>query len=222
MTTRPDLSVIMPLYNAEQSVAESIRSVLDHADGLLELIVVDDGSTDTGPAIASTFGDPVRVIHQANAGQAVARNHGIAEARGDLIGFLDADDLWVAGTPDPRRASLADPEVDIAQGWVQEVAGGRPLTNRPPGAAGQVGTMLARRSVFTEIGGFDPAAVPSEDIEWFLRVRDAGAVIAVVPAVVVHYRRDRAKHVATHEQSKADLSGFVRASLARRRAAAPD
>ena len=80
--SRPDLSVVMPLYNAGPWVTEAIESVLARADGLLELIVVDDGSTDDGPAIASSYGEPVRVLSQANTGPSAARNAAIAIARG--------------------------------------------------------------------------------------------------------------------------------------------
>ena len=98
-----DLTVVMPLHNAAPWVGDAIASVLANADGLLELIVVDDGSTDDGAAIAERFGPPVRVVRQPMPGPSAARNAGIAQARGTLVGFLDADDLWVAG----RRIRVA-------------------------------------------------------------------------------------------------------------------
>ena len=77
-----DLSVVIPLYEAGPWVRDAIASVLERADGLREIVVVDDGSTDDGPEIARSFGDPVRVLSQANAGPAAARNAGIAAATG--------------------------------------------------------------------------------------------------------------------------------------------
>ena len=83
-----DLSVVMPLHNGAPWVAEAIASVLEHADGLLELIVVDDGSTDDGPDIARSFGDPVRVVAQEQQGCSGARNRGLLERKGSPVRLL--------------------------------------------------------------------------------------------------------------------------------------
>ncbi len=96
-----DVSVIMPAYNTEQYIGEAIASVLESADRLLELIVVDDGSTDGTAAIAESFGEPVRVIRQENRGPSAARNVAMAAARGTYLGFLDSDDIWAADAPGP-------------------------------------------------------------------------------------------------------------------------
>lgn len=98
MKLMPKLSVIITAYNYGHMLTESIDSVLnqDYAD--FELIVIDDGSTDDTPNVASRYGDRVRYIRQNHAGIAVARNTGIAAAKGDLIAFQDADDLWTPNT----------------------------------------------------------------------------------------------------------------------------
>jgi hypothetical protein len=91
--TAPSISVITPCYNGGKYLRETIESVLAQTYPPLEMIVVDDGSTDDSAAIAESFGPPVRVIRQTNQGESAARNRGIAEARGDYLHFLDADDL---------------------------------------------------------------------------------------------------------------------------------
>lgn len=91
----PLVSIIIPAYNRENTVAETIRSVQDQTYKNLELIVVDDGSTDKTYEVLKDFGDTIKIIRQANAGVSAARNTGIKEAKGEIITFLDSDDLWL-------------------------------------------------------------------------------------------------------------------------------
>lgn len=90
------VSVIIPCFNSENYIHESITSVLDQTYPADEVIVVDDGSTDNTAKIAHSFGPPVRVIQKTNEGPSIARNIGIENSKGDFIAFLDSDDLWDA------------------------------------------------------------------------------------------------------------------------------
>jgi len=88
-------SIVIPLYNKEATIARAIQSVLNQTVQDFEIVIVNDGSTDKGPDIVSAIKDSrIRLIHQENQGVSAARNKGIAEAKYDLIAFLDADDEW--------------------------------------------------------------------------------------------------------------------------------
>ena len=215
-----DLSVVMPLYNSGPWVAEAIESVLGNADGLLELIVVDDGSTDDGPAIARTYGDPVTVLSQANAGPSAARNAALAIARGDLIGFLDADDIWVAGSPDPRRAALSDPGVDLVMGWLQPVTGD-PLRPCHSPIASSLSAWLVRAHLFARHGLLDESLRRGEDLDWLARVRGTGARMEAVDDIVVHYRRRPGSQTYEMDDWRQGVLHAARAALLRGRGEKP-
>ena len=106
------VSVVIPCYNAAPYISDTIKSVLGQTRAVDEVIIVDDGSTDASAYIAGSFGYPVRVIRQANRGVSGARNRGVKEAEGDVIAFLDADDLWHPEKIEHQLAYLDDhPEV---------------------------------------------------------------------------------------------------------------
>lgn len=90
------ISIIIPLYNKERYILSTIDSILAQTYKDYEVVIIDDGSTDNGPKIVRQLKNPkIRVITQENAGVSAARNHGIIEAKGELICFLDADDIWM-------------------------------------------------------------------------------------------------------------------------------
>ncbi|MBL8821547.1 MAG: glycosyltransferase family 2 protein [Planctomycetia bacterium] len=101
--SNPTVSVVIPCYNGAKFLRETLDSVLAQTYPVLEVLVIDDGSTDDSAAIAESYGSPIRVIRQPNQGESVARNRGIDEAIGDWIAFLDADDTWL---PDKNRKQL--------------------------------------------------------------------------------------------------------------------
>ena len=108
----PTVSVIMAAYNHAGYIAQAITSVLSQSWQDLELIVIDDGSTDRTREVVAGFADPVRYIYQENQGQGGARNTGIAHARGEFISFLDDDDLWLPDCLETVMAVLRSrPEV---------------------------------------------------------------------------------------------------------------
>ena len=193
----PLVSVIMPAYNARRYIGEAIRSVLEQDYPRLELIVVDDGSTDQTAHEARAFGERVRVLEKTNGGAAAARNHGMLVAQGELISFLDADDIWLPGKLSAQVGFLMKhPEVGMVTSnflvWCPEPDGGfgpPPTPTVDPGADDIVRqhsgwiygellcdcvvctiTVLIRRSVVDSVGFFNEQLRTGEDYEYWLRV----------------------------------------------------
>lgn len=192
---RPSVSVVIPTYNSEAFLADAIGSAQRQSHCPLEIIIVDDGSTDSTAAVAAGFGTGIRYTYQANAGPSAARNTGLKMATGDIIAFLDADDLWAERALEAQIGCLAaDPHLDIALGLTQvlrlaEPASlarfepfGEPWHLLSPGAA------AIQRAAFSRVGGFDESMRSAEDLDWFLRANEAGVIMARHNHVVLQYR----------------------------------
>ncbi|MCK1359097.1 glycosyltransferase family A protein [Bradyrhizobium sp. 199] len=191
------VSVIIAAYNAEAYIAEAIESVLGQTVPPFEVIVLDDGSTDGTRASLDRFGDHIVALSQTNSGQAVAVNRGVATARGELIGFCDADDLWTAHKLSMQLSLLAhDSDIEAAFGMVQQfVSPDVPQTHRArlepaveimPGELKQC--MLIRRATLDRIGPFDESLPATFFIAWLGRAKQSGLKFAHVDEVVVRRR----------------------------------
>jgi hypothetical protein len=225
---RPLVSVIIPVYNGERFLKDAVAAVVAQRYPSVEIIIVDDGSTDRTADVVGDLSCDVRYFRQENAGPAAARNRGIRDTAGDLIAFLDVDDLW----PENTLATLADemtrnPELRVVHGYAQ-------LLERDPGAGTYeyrgdpresfpyyVGAGLYRKRVFGEVGLFDPTLLFGEDVDWFNRVAERGLPVKRLDAVTLHVRRHGRN--MTHDKSLVALNVLrvFKKALDRRRAA-PD
>jgi glycosyltransferase involved in cell wall biosynthesis len=223
------ISVIIPVYNGERYLAEAIDSVLGQTCRPLEIIVVDDGSTDGSLGIAHRYPSPVQVIGQPHVGPGAARNHGVRIARGDFLAFLDADDRW----PEDKLARQWDafrqaPHLDMVLGQVRQLRDGAEWTAGvttpwcPPDqltAGYAAGAMLVRRAAFLRVGPFRTQWRLGEFIDWFARAREAGLAVACPPDLVL-WRRMHDTNLGVRERTAAvDYTRVVRESLRRRRLA---
>ncbi|MBR0953529.1 glycosyltransferase family 2 protein [Bradyrhizobium canariense] len=191
------VSVVIAAYNSEAYIAEAIESVLGQTIPPDEVIVIDDGSSDGTRAALDRFSDRIVAFTQTNSGQAVAVNKGLAMARGGLIGFCDADDLW---TPRKLEMQLAlldrDGKFDAAFGKVQQFvsldvpeaqrARLKPAVEIMPGELKQC--MLIRRAALDRIDPFDETLPATFFIAWLGRAKQSGLKIAHVDDVVVRRR----------------------------------
>lgn len=208
----PLVSVIMPAYNAERYIAESINSVCAQTYPDWELIVIDDGSTDNTASVVrrlATADTRIHLITQPNGGPARARNAGIAVARGDLVAFLDSDDLWVPHKLTAQIVAIDSEAVDLvfSDGWIfpeDEVAAETQsfwmVAGRFSGAemfrlgfAGNrisVLSVLARRDALARVGFFDEDVRVSscEDYDLWMRLAENGAAFYGMSDKLVRYR----------------------------------
>ncbi|MGI8927593.1 MAG: glycosyltransferase family 2 protein [Tepidiformaceae bacterium] len=215
------ISVVIPAYNAAAYLGEAIESALAQPWPALEVIVVDDGSTDGTAAIAAAFGSPVRSVRIEHGGAGAARNAGVAAARGELLAFLDADDLWPAVRLAPMVTALeADPALALVFGHAvqfrREAAGD---VNGAPQPGYAAGGMLVRREAFARVGPFSRTWALGEFIDWYARARDAGLQSTLIPDVVLLRRLHGANLGLRAASDRTEYTRVLREALARRRTA---
>ena len=191
------ISVIIPAWNRAREVCRAIDSALAQTLPPLEVIVVDDGSTDETPEVLARYGDRIRVVRQSNQGVAAARNAGIAVARGELLAFLDSDDVWLPRKLELQVARLdADPELGLVHCGVDFEGIGVNLDGMEGSVATEMlrlersvivthgsGVMVPRR-VVEEVGRFDARMRVSEDWDFCYRVATRYRIGFVAEALV--------------------------------------
>jgi glycosyltransferase involved in cell wall biosynthesis len=225
------VSVIVPAFNAGRTLAATLASIQAQRPSPMQIVVVDDGSTDDTAAVAlATTGGWAgsALVRLTNGGVASAMNAGLAAARCDWVAFLDADDLW---EPDCLHKQLthlaAHPGLDASVGGMTEFvcpslasAEAARLRPRPPQTAWVAGATLVRRTVFSQAGLFNPALRLGCWIDWVDRARRAGATFGEHRGLVMRRRL----HPASLSMSQAARDGALlqvaRLAIARRRAAA--
>jgi len=215
------VSVIVPVFNGAATLGDAIESIRAQ-DVSVEIIVVDDGSTDDTPRFIEALTDIV-AIRQDNLGPAAARNSGLVFARAPLIAFLDDDDLWTPRKLQHQLQLLEEhPSAAVVLGHTA-FAGLDPNTGAwtsvaEPHLLYHLGASLCRREAFDRIGTFDPALRSSEDVDWFLRVRDAGLQIVVTPEIAQIHRRNGENMTRGKDLRELGFIEVVKRSLDRRRA----
>lgn len=211
----PRVSVVIPAFNRADLIGETLRTVLAQTFNDLEVLVVDDGSTDGTADAVRSFGSPVRYIYQQNRGQGAARNTGITAATGELIAFVDSDDVW---EPDKLERQIAALAAKPDCPWVycdayvfDHLTGSRDYLYsrlcRPH--VGHVArpllmcdfvaspTPVVRRDVFDDVGLFDELTPQVEDWDMWLRIA-ARYPVAYVPAALAGYRKHQATSTGSH------------------------
>jgi glycosyltransferase involved in cell wall biosynthesis len=225
--SKPLVSVIIPVYNCERYLAQAIEGVLAQTYHPVEVIVLDDGSTDNSATVAKSFDSSVRYCYQKNSGCAAARNRGIKLARGTFLAFLDADDLWLEDKLMLQMDAFKEaPELDIVFGQVKQFhspevdesvkAKIHCPSELMPGLIPS--TVLIRRDVFFRVGLFNTNLKSAEFADWYLRATELRLKVKIVSDLVTRRRLHNANMGIINRQHRNDFALALKASLDRRRA----
>lgn len=229
--SNPLISVIIPVYNGEKYLGETIESILAQTYEPTEIIIVNDGSTDGTQPIAEDLAakhDNVTAVHQDNAGPVVARNTGLEHATGTYISFLDSDDLWEPNKLEIQYAKFAaDPDLGYCVSymqnfWMPELAEeaekmkDHPRAQPMPGYVTQ--SLLTTREVFDKVGRFNPELGHGDATDWFMRADQAGVKKLLLDDVLVR-RRVHPDSLSRNQAaaSREEFLKLVKASLDRKR-----
>lgn len=220
------ISVVIPAWNAARTLAETLASVAAQVRPADEVIVVDDGSTDASAAIAEAHPLCPRVIRKAHSGAPATMNRGVAAADGDLLAFVDADDLWPAPKLADQAAVLATrPDLDGVLGHVEAFVcpsvaadqAARFVVPPAPQPGWLTGTLLVRRAAFDRVGPFAEDLSNGFAIDWFDRARATGLAFLMLDAVLLRRRLHPGSLAARNRASDAAMLEMARRAIARRR-----
>lgn len=225
MKNNPLISIILPVYNGEAYLAEAIESILNQKYKPIEIIVVDDGSTDKGAEIIKRYSE-LKYFFQTNKGTASARNLGIQKANSSFLAFLDQDDLWVEKKLELQvKAFMRNPETDIVFGHIKQFLSpdideslkqkifcpSLPMPGYLPSA------MLIKKEAFLKVGLFDSAWQIGEWANWYVRASELKLRIAMLPELVALRRIHENNKGVLQRQSITEYAQILKASLDRRR-----
>jgi glycosyltransferase involved in cell wall biosynthesis len=231
MTKNPTISVVIPAFNTSLYIREAIRSVVDQSLPPTEVIVVDDGSQDDTADIAASFGDPVRVFRQPHLGIAATRNYGVMQAQGDLLAFIDSDDLWELGKLEKQADALQhDTELQgvfalVRQFYTPGLEVSDAQRERLEGSVEtgyHAGALLIRREAFDAVGLFDESMAIGEFIDWYARARDLNLKLTTLREVLTLRRIHRTNTGILMADKKPDYAKTMRRILERRKQAASE
>ncbi|MBX7174811.1 MAG: glycosyltransferase family 2 protein [Pyrinomonadaceae bacterium] len=220
------ISVLIPVYNSENYIAEAIESVLRQTYQDFEIIVVDDGSTDNTRQVIESFGEKVQYHYQKNYGAGVARNKCIALSRGDFLAFLDADDVWSKNKLELQMQEFeADNSLEAVFGMVENVKQkdweqrvfqtNAPVENLFKGFTQT--TMLIKRESFLRVGMFPEENTIGEFVDWLLRAKEANLQMKLLPELFL-WRRIHDSNLGIKHRSKVnDYIKIIKKSIDRRR-----
>jgi glycosyltransferase involved in cell wall biosynthesis len=225
MIKRIEVSVVIPVFNGALTLGKALQSVFAQTMDEIEIIVVDDGSTDGTGQVLKEQNDPrLRILQQKKSGAATARNTGVKEAKGRFIAFLDADDCWSENKLELQLKQIKkDRSFRMIFGHVMEFTDERSLDGSLTATPGRILagyspiTLLISKTDFLEVGWFDQRYTVAEFIQWFDRAKGCGFRVHLMPEILAYRRihagnRDRLTRPDTRQ-----YAAVIKESLDRRR-----
>jgi len=219
------ISAVIPVHNGEKYLAQCIQSVLEQNHAALEILIVDNASTDATAAIARTF-PGIRYFYLPHKGMVPALNHGVKNSQGDFLCFLDADDLWKSHKLAAQLEVFdRNPEVDLVFGHVEQFisheldeSDSSHLLIREKELPGYIrGTMLIKKESFWRVGLFDEAIEYGEFIDWYMRAQEQGLREVMLPDVLLMRRIHGANMGYLESGRRIDYVRVLKRGLDRRR-----
>lgn len=179
----------MTVFNGETYLAEALESIFNQQIHNHEIIVVNDGSTDNTAKILHRYSDKIQIIEQSNQGPSAGRNRGLQAAQGDFIAILDADDICPLDKLQTQLTFLKNnPQYSVVMGPLRRLYMDPTPTLSEPEHAGNLGCALFQKSLFDQVGLFNPDLRFGEDLDWFIRAREKQIPIAFLSQVALIYR----------------------------------
>jgi glycosyltransferase involved in cell wall biosynthesis len=221
------VSVVIPVHDGGDHLREAIESAFAQTLPPAAVIVVDDGSTDETPGVASGFADRVRYLRQDHAGAAQARNRGVELVETEYLAFLDADDVWEPHKLERQVAELCAFErpamvfglvVQFASPELTPEEAASLRFEQAPMPAISASALLMRTAVFRAVGAFDPALRTGEFIEWYGRAGEYGIATRIVAEILLGRRLHRNNHGRVRSHLRGGYARALKAVLDRRRA----
>ena len=220
---KPLVSVIVPVFNGKPFLAEAIKSIQNQTYSHIEIIVVNDGSTDGSEAVIRSFPSVIS-IYQAHSGLSAALNNGIKMAKGDFFAFLDADDIWVKDKLwNQMRILIHNPEIEAVFGHIVQFSciketdqiKDEDTDHKISGYC--KGSMLIRKQSFLQIGFFDTQWKVGDFIDWYKRAKEKDLNTVLIPEIVMKRRIHNHNMGFNNKEHKRDYVRILKAAMDRRR-----
>lgn len=222
--SQPFISIILPVFNGEEYLDDTLQSIFKQDYKHFEVIVVDDGSIDNSEKISKSYN--VRYFYQENQGVAAARNYGIKLAKGEIVAFIDQDDTWLPGKLMKQiNQMISEHELGyvltyqmlkLAVGinkipaWVRKNQLNKPIVGYLPS------TLMVRKDVFDKIGLFNPDYNTGSDTEWFFRAKDNHIKMEILQEVLTLRKIHKYNHSNLVGDSHIELLRIIRSSIFRK------
>ena len=227
-TGAPLISTIIPVYNGARYISMAIESILEQGYPNIEIVVIDDGSTDDTAAVVKQFNEPVYYYFKENTGIAATMNHGIRQAKGGFFSFLDSDDYWLPGKISKQLEILEKyPQLDMVFGHVKQFYSPelsqeyrqKYACQETPMPGHNSGCMLIRRSSFFKVGMLDEKYEKGAFNDWYMRANATGLCSMMLPDILYMRRIHDANHGILKKDKHVDYVRMLKKHLDRKRAA---